>query len=130
MKFLHQQLRLDKGQKVKVEFDTPTRILLMDENNFIKYKRGRTYTYFGGSFEDSPVAFEIPFKGVWHPVIEKGTYKNPIEVKGTITILSDMEDVEVVNKNHNYKPQETENPAAEEEKIEENEEITEQEEKE
>ena len=55
---------------------------------FKKYKRGKTHKYYGGWQETSPVIFDVPADGLWHAVIEKGTYKQPIEVEGNAFVLT------------------------------------------
>jgi mRNA-degrading endonuclease HigB of HigAB toxin-antitoxin module len=48
---------------------------------------GKTYRYRGGFEEKSPVEFEVPFDGEWHAVIEKGTFKKPLEVKASAKLI-------------------------------------------
>lgn len=87
MKFLHQPFFAHPEDRIVVEFDKPTVVLLIHSSQFEKYKGGRTYKYRGGFYDKSPVEFKIPYKGVWHAVIEKGTYNNPIEVKAKAKVI-------------------------------------------
>ena len=48
---------------------------------------GKTYTYFGGLFEESPVRFVVPYDSKWNVVVEKGTYLNPLAVHAACTIV-------------------------------------------
>lgn len=88
MKFLHQPFKSKSGQRIRVHFDKPTRVLLIHSQQFDRYKRGKTYQYRGGEADESPVHFDVPFEGVWHAVIEKGTYSNPLEVSGRAELLA------------------------------------------
>jgi len=87
MKFLHKPLKAQAGDVIRVEFSRPTRVLLIQSRQFEKYKKGKTYHYRGGESEKSPVEFTVPFDGVWHAIIEKGTFKNPIDVSGNAELI-------------------------------------------
>lgn len=80
MKFLHQPFKARAKDRVIVKFDKPTKVMLIHHNQIDKYKGGRTYQYRGGESKNSPVEFEIPFDGIWHAVVEKGTHSNPLQV--------------------------------------------------
>jgi len=70
-----------------VDFDKPTTVLLIHSDQLENYKGGKTYRYRGGPADKSPVEFTVPYDGVWHAVIEKGTYKNPLEVSGKAKLV-------------------------------------------
>ncbi len=82
MKFLHKPFKARANDRITVSFSRPTKVILLHASQFKKYKKGQTYQYRGGFEEQSPVEFTVPFDGVWHAVIEKGSYKNPIQVDG------------------------------------------------
>ncbi len=86
MRFLHQRLKLKRKQMIKVHFSEPTNVKLLSAPEFKKYKLGKTHTYYGGAHTNSPASFEIPYDGIWHAVIEKGTYNNPIDVTGNVEL--------------------------------------------
>lgn len=79
MRFLHGKLKAFTGEKITVEISTPTRVLIMPERHFSKYRENMTFTYFGGQKEGS-YEFTVPKSGTWVVVVEKGTYLNPINV--------------------------------------------------
>ncbi len=87
MKFLHQPFSAKAKDKVIVQFDKPTKVMLIHENQINKYKGGRSFQYRGGKAEKSPMEFEVPFDGVWHAVIEKGTYSRPVQVNGSAKLV-------------------------------------------
>jgi len=87
MKFLHKPFQAKAKDKIEVTFDRPTKVLLIEKREFERYKKGITYRYRGGYSENSPVEFTIPFDGVWHAVIEKGTYHHPINVTGNAKLI-------------------------------------------
>lgn len=87
MKFLHKPIKANPYQSISVEFSRPTKVLLIHSTHFDRYKKGKTYEYRGGYAEKSPVVFDIPFEGIWHAVIEKGTFKNPINVSGNAKLI-------------------------------------------
>lgn len=87
MKFLHKPFQAKAKDRIIVTFSHPTRVLLIHTSFFSKYKKGQTYQYRGGFSEDSPVEFIVPFDGQWHAVIEKGTYKNPLDLTGNAELV-------------------------------------------
>lgn len=87
MKFLHQPFSAKKNDRIVVSFSKPTRVLLIHSSHFKNYKGGKTYQYRGGHSEKSPVEFIIPEPGTWHAIIEKGTFKSPIEVTGKAKLV-------------------------------------------
>ena len=87
MKFLHQQYQAKKKEIIEVEIDQPTKVKFMSGLDFKKYKQGRTHKYFGGLFEESPVRFVLPYDSTWNVVVEKGTWKSPLDVKANSRVL-------------------------------------------
>ncbi len=87
MKILQKPFTAKEKDKIEVTFDKPTKVLLIESSQFTRYKKGLTYQYRGGKAEQSPVTFTVPFDGIWHAVIEKGTYTNPLEVTGNAKLI-------------------------------------------
>ena len=87
MKFLHKPIKAKAGDTIKVEFSRPTRVLLIYAGQFGRYKKGKTYEYRGGNSDQSPVEFNVPFEGIWHAVIEKGSFRNPLQVTGNAHLI-------------------------------------------
>lgn len=71
-----------------VHFSEPTRVMLIGDYDYKKYKEHKTYNYRGGHLEVSPHDFEIPNDGLWHIVIEKGSYYNPREITASVEMVS------------------------------------------
>ncbi len=84
MRFLHGKLKAFTGEKITVEISMPTRVLIMPERQFSKYRENMTFTYFGGQKEES-YEFVIPKSGTWVVVVEKGAYGNPLNVEVSIS---------------------------------------------
>lgn len=89
MKYLHRVFKAKKGTRIVVHFSEPTRVMLIGDYDYKKYKEHKTYNYRGGHFEESPHEFEIPNDGRWHIVIEKGGYFNPRPVVGSVEIYAE-----------------------------------------
>ncbi|MBK8227128.1 MAG: DUF1883 domain-containing protein [Flavobacteriales bacterium] len=87
MKFLHKTFELKKKEIIEVDIDVATKVKFMTGRDFKHYKQGKTHTYYGGFFEESPVRFVVPFESVWNVVVEKGTFRNPMEVNGKCGVL-------------------------------------------
>ena len=84
MRFLHGKLKAFTGEKITVEISLPTRVLIMPERQFSKYRENMTFTYFGGQ-KDGSYEFVIPKSGTWVVVVEKGTYGNPLNMEVKIS---------------------------------------------
>jgi len=89
MKFLRQPFTAKAKDRIVISFDKPTRILLLNSSELSRYKKGQTYRYRGGSVTKSPVEFEVPFDGLWYAIIEKGTFRAPLNVTGSAKLLKE-----------------------------------------
>lgn len=80
MKFLHKTYDAKKKEIIEVEIDQPTKVKFMTAKEYKAYTQGRTHTYFGGLYEESPVRFVVPYDAHWNVVVEKGTTREPLAV--------------------------------------------------
>lgn len=87
MKFLHKTFELKKKEIIEVHIDVATKVKFMTGRDYKNYKLGKTHSYYGGLFEESPVRFVVPFEAVWNVVVEKGTFRNPIAVDAQCGVL-------------------------------------------
>ena len=87
MKFLHKTFELKKKEIIEVNIDTPTKVKFLTGRDMKAYKLGKTHSYYGGLFEESPVRFVVPFEAVWNVVVEKGSFRSPLEVAATCGVL-------------------------------------------
>lgn len=88
MKFLHKTFELKKKEIIEVHIDVATKVKFMTGRDFKHYKLGKTYTFYGGLFEESPVRFVVPFEAVWNVVVEKGSFRSPIAVSAQCAVLA------------------------------------------
>jgi hypothetical protein len=88
MKYLHQILKLKKGSLLKVHFNQPTKVIVLDDYNYKKYKTHVTYAYWGGELEKSPYIFEVPSTGLWHVVVERGGYFKPKNIIASVDVIT------------------------------------------
>ncbi|MCW5898910.1 MAG: DUF1883 domain-containing protein [Flavobacteriales bacterium] len=87
MRFLHKTFEAKRKEIIEVEIDQPTKVKFMTGKEMKAYKQGKTYSYFGGLFDESPVRFVVPFDSVWNVVVEKGTFRQPLPVKAGCQLL-------------------------------------------
>lgn len=87
MRFLHKKFQAKKKEIVEVTLNRPARVKFMTANEYRKYERGRTHTFYGGRFEDSPVRFVLPFDSVWVAVVEKGPLRSPENIQASCRVL-------------------------------------------
>jgi hypothetical protein len=74
MNYLHSEFDLEAGDVVVVDLDNQANVLLMDRSNYDAYRDGRTYRYYGGHAEKTPVSLSAPRSGQWHVVVDLGGY--------------------------------------------------------
>lgn len=86
MKYLHRILKAKKGMHIKVHFSQPAKVLLLGDYHYKNYKEHRTYNYRGGNLEHSPQNFVIPNDGLWHVVVERGSYFNPKNIVAAVEV--------------------------------------------
>ena len=71
---------------IKVHFSQPAKVLLLGDYHYKNYKEHRTYNYRGGNLEHSPQNFVIPNDGLWHVVVERGSYFNPKNIVAAVEV--------------------------------------------
>jgi hypothetical protein len=86
MNYLHSPLGQQvKGTKVKFTIKgNACNVVLLDDVNYQRYRRGKKYSYYGGHTTQSPVILTIPESKVWHGVVDFGGYKGKADVSVTI----------------------------------------------
>jgi hypothetical protein len=87
MKYLHKVFKAKKGTHVVVHISEPTRVLLIGDYQYKQYKEHKTFSYRGGMVEGNSTDIEVPNDGLWHVVIEKGSYFHPKPLTASVEIL-------------------------------------------
>jgi hypothetical protein len=72
MEFIHAREYLASNQHVRVDCDTECNVMLTDDNNFSRFKRGESYTYYGGFFKKFPAILKPPHAGSWNITLDLG----------------------------------------------------------
>ncbi len=85
MRFLHGRVKANKGGKIRVKVSMRTRVLIMNDRNFKRYKNNMSFTYYGGH-KEGEYEFQVPSTNFWNVVVEKGSYANPIDIKVNIEV--------------------------------------------
>ncbi|NQV53008.1 MAG: DUF1883 domain-containing protein [Flavobacteriales bacterium] len=85
MRFLHGKVKANKGGKIKVSISSPTRVLIMNDRNYRRYKNNQTFTYYGGA-KEGLYEFNVPSTNIYNVVVEKGSYARPIDIKVSIEV--------------------------------------------
>jgi hypothetical protein len=78
MKFLHFDLRANRGDIVRVTLDKQANVRLMDDSNFSHYKKGQKHQYYGGLATKSPIDIVVPHSGSWTLVVDLGGYAGTV----------------------------------------------------
>ncbi|MCY4518169.1 MAG: DUF1883 domain-containing protein [Acidimicrobiaceae bacterium] len=70
-KFLHSDLgHRSAGDVLVVTLTSGANVLLLDETNYQRYRRGEKHQYRGGLAKKTPVRLRIPHAGHWHGVVD------------------------------------------------------------
>ncbi|EJL90229.1 DUF1883 domain-containing protein [Pantoea sp. GM01] len=69
MSFLHDRNHLEKGTVVSVWCSHQINVLVMDDVNFNKYRRGDRCTTYGGFYKQFPANIQVPSTGAWNVVL-------------------------------------------------------------
>lgn len=88
MKFLYRPFEAKRKEIIEVEIDQPTKVKFMTARDLKAYRQGKTYSYHGGLFEESPIRFVVPYDSVWNAVVEQGTFRSPLEVKASCRLMA------------------------------------------
>lgn len=86
MKILSKSVSGKRKQVIIVHVDKPAVVKFFTPQQFERYKKGLTHRYWGGMTENPPAEFEIPRKGQYYAVVEKGTFNTPIDLTARVEI--------------------------------------------
>ena len=82
---LHQELDAGPEDVVEVTLDGHANVLLLNPDNYDRYRQGEHYRYHGGLARTSPVRLVPPREGHWHIVVDLGGY--PGHVRAGVQLL-------------------------------------------
>ena len=83
---LHQYLSLQKTDKVQVNLKGQANVMIMNDENYLLYRNGDDFDYFGMLAKRSPCILGVPGAGHWHLVIEQA---NPTQdIMAHVQIIS------------------------------------------
>lgn len=85
MTFLHKREFLDSGDLAVVDCSHQCNVMLLDDNNFQKYKSRRAFRYLGGFFKRLPAQIVANKIGYWNIVLDLGG--GSARIKHSIRIL-------------------------------------------
>ncbi len=86
MKILSQSVYAKRKQVMMVHVDCPANVKFFTPEEYKKYKKGLTHSYWGGYTDSLPARFEIPRKGRYYAVVEKGTFNSPVSLSAHVEI--------------------------------------------
>lgn len=74
MNFLHQEFDVGPDDLLEVTLDGPANVMLLDSENYDRYRKGESFRYFGGLAKTSPMPLVPPQRGRWHVVVDLGGF--------------------------------------------------------
>lgn len=78
MTFLHQEFDAGPDDVVEVSLDGQANVMLLDPENFDRYRKGESFKYHGGLARESPTRLVPPGRGRWHVVVDLGGYSGTV----------------------------------------------------
>lgn len=91
-KYLHYEFDIDTNDVIEINMSFQANTLIMDDSNFLKYRRKHDFSYLGGYVKATPYRIKLPRKGHWHVVIEKPNQSN--QLRAVVRILKNHEKIE------------------------------------
>lgn len=85
MNFLQREVDVGPDDAVEVTLDGQANVMLLDTENFDRYRRGESFCYHGGLVKTSPVRLLPPHGGHWHLVVDLGGF--PGHVRAGVRVL-------------------------------------------
>ncbi len=89
MKYLHQELEIGPDDVVEVALDGQANVMLLDSENFDRYRRGESFRYHGGLATTSPARLVPPSRGRWQVVVDLGGFAG--KVRAGLRVLQGAE---------------------------------------
>jgi hypothetical protein len=72
MQHIHAREHLDARTSVRVDCDHQCNVMVMDDANYARYRRGDRFTYQGGFCRRFPALIGVPRSGHWNVVLDLG----------------------------------------------------------
>jgi hypothetical protein len=77
--------QLSGGELATVEVRERANVLLMDQNNLMRYQRQQRFSHYGGQALRSPVKLRVPAAGRWYVVLDLGGASGTIHSNLTLS---------------------------------------------
>ena len=81
MNHIHHEYALGPEDAVTVALDNRANVMLLDDENYRKYRSGKSFRYHGGSSNAATVTLEAPHPGTWHLVVDLGGYPGSVNAQ-------------------------------------------------
>ncbi len=72
MSHIHAREHLAEGTAVRVDCDHQCNVLVMDDHNYQRYRRGDRYSHYGGFYRQLPAVIRVPSADNWNVVLDLG----------------------------------------------------------
>lgn len=87
MSYLHNRILVNAGQTISVQCSHQINVLVMDDTNYSRYKRGQSAQYYGGFYTHFPANITVPHTGHWNVVLalppgHRATIRHSINIIG------------------------------------------------
>lgn len=70
MDYIHEHEYLSEGDMVIVNCSHQCNVMLTDDANYQRYRRGEQFEGYGGFFEILPAEVPVPYTGYWNITID------------------------------------------------------------
>ena len=70
MQHIHAREHLRAGAAVRVDCDHQCNVLVMDDHNYVQYRRGGPFRHLGGFYQRLPAVIQVPTSGYWNVALD------------------------------------------------------------
>ncbi|MBN1149003.1 MAG: DUF1883 domain-containing protein [Anaerolineales bacterium] len=82
---LHYVFYANREDLLEVGLSREANVILLDEPNYIRYRAGGGFRYWGGYMQESPTLLPVPYLGIWHLAIDLGGH--PGKLRATARLI-------------------------------------------
>lgn len=78
MEYIHKRKYIEFGKTVTIEVNIQANVLLMEDDDFNRFRTNRRHNHYGGLTRLTPYRINVPHSGYWNIVIDLDGFDGPV----------------------------------------------------